>query len=120
MTLSRAADRYAKEKDPRLHDNLDTLKKLYDPSEYEYPSSLGKYSRWWWELMRMETDTVPGFGACGVRWFTRMLKAGGTPVAYSYLFSHPSQAASGTPGTGVRASRRARAALAGPPRHAGP
>lgn len=42
-----------------------------------------------------------GFGACGVRWFGKLLEKGGTPAVYSYLFDHPTQeVVYGVPGSG--------------------
>ena len=45
----------------------EVVKRLYDPALYEYPKDLGIYSRWWWELVKITSDTAPGFGHCGVR-----------------------------------------------------
>ena len=60
-------------------------------STYAYPSDFGNRSKWWWALTRASTDTVPGLGACGVRWFSRMLVGGRTPHVWGYLFAHPTQ-----------------------------
>ena len=67
---------------------------------YPYPTQLGAYSKWYWMFMRAATDTVPGLGACGVRWMDRLLVAGGTPNVYSYLFAHPPEERLGIPGGG--------------------
>ena len=68
---------------------LAELKQLYDPKSYPYPDDLGLFSQWWWTLMRIYTDAVPGLGTCGVRSFARKLEAGGTPASFAYLFAHP-------------------------------
>jgi para-nitrobenzyl esterase len=68
--------------------------------QYPYPKQLGSYSKWYWMYMRAATDTVPGLGACGVRWMNRLLVAGGTPEVYSYLFAHPPEEKLGIPGGG--------------------
>eukprot|EP01051_Picozoa_sp_SAG22_P000626 SAG22_NODE_18_length_32591_cov_38.043549_13_plen_213_part_00 len=69
------------------------LKALYDPAAYPYPPAAdrGKFSEWYWMLMRIQTDTVPGLGPCAVRNLDRLLLAGGTPAVFSYLFAHPPQ-----------------------------
>ena len=56
--------------------------------------------------IRSGTDTIPGLGACAVRWMDKMLLAGGTPAVYSYLFSHP-PANNSVFGPGVFASHTA-------------
>jgi|ERR1719223_997422 len=66
------------------------VKKLYDPSVYDYPSNLGGFSQWWWTLTEAATDTVPGLGACGTRTLARNLFAGGSEHVYTYFFSKPS------------------------------
>jgi carboxylesterase type B len=71
------------------------LKKLYDPSRYEYPSDLGPFSRYWWTAMRIATDRVPGLGHCGSRTVARSFVAHGTPGVFVYIFEHPT-----TPGGG--------------------
>merc|ERR1711957_285516 len=53
--------------------NLAKVKQLYDPSVYPYPEDLGGRSIWWWMLTRIETDSVPGLGACGTRAYSRDL-----------------------------------------------
>jgi carboxylesterase type B len=75
------------------------VKKLYDPSRYEYPSDLGKFSQTWWTVMRIWTDAVPGLGPCGTRSVARDLVAGGSPGVFVYVFEHPAQEKS-VPGTG--------------------
>ena len=75
------------------------FKQVYDPSRYEYPASLGNFSQQFWMTIRSATDTIPGLGACAVRWMDRMLLAGGTPAVYSYLYAHPDQEQF-VPGTG--------------------
>ena len=72
------------------------LKKIYDPAQggtYVLPpvSKRGNFSKWWWILMRTETDTVWGLGACAHRALARALLKGGTPSVHVYLFAHPSQ-----------------------------
>ena len=58
---------------------------------YVYPplDRLGVYSQWWWTYTRVFTDTVPGTGACGVRWLAELLFRGGTPSIHTYMFSQP-------------------------------
>ena len=70
---------------------LTYLRLLYHAIDrsYPYPTQLGPYSDWWWTYMRVKTDTVPGLGACGVRWLARLLVAGGTPSVHTYLFAQP-------------------------------
>ena len=46
---------------------LAAVKKVYAPENYEYPANKGPYSPWYWELVRITTETVPGFGLCSVR-----------------------------------------------------
>jgi len=80
--------------------DLAEIKKLYDPSQYEYPAKLGNYSQWWWTISRMQTDMIPGgqppaanpccFGACAGRSVARALVNGGSEV-YVYLFAKPPQ-----------------------------
>lgn len=36
--------------------------------------------------MRVETDAIPGLGACAVRWLAKALVDGGTPGVFTYLF----------------------------------
>ncbi len=79
---------------------IQALKAVYDPDgDYPYPANLGNYSIWYWMSMRITTDSIPGLGACAVRWFDRMLLAGKTPAVYSYLYAHPDQETF-VPGTG--------------------
>ena len=79
---------------------IEGLKEVYDPDGgYPYPANLGNYSIWYWMSMRIATDSIPGLGACAVRWFDRMLLAGKTPAVYSYLYAHPDQETF-VPGTG--------------------
>eukprot|EP00931_Biecheleriopsis_adriatica_P062917 TRINITY_DN38018_c0_g1_i1.p1 TRINITY_DN38018_c0_g1~~TRINITY_DN38018_c0_g1_i1.p1 ORF type:complete len:555 (-),score=82.83 TRINITY_DN38018_c0_g1_i1:50-1687(-) len=70
------------------------LKKLYDSSSYEYPEELGKFSRWWWAVMRIDTDggSPPGdsLGHCSVRRAARALASGGAPSVFVYMFALPS------------------------------
>jgi len=81
--------------------DLSKVKQLYDPTVYPFPKDLGKYSRWWWTGMRIETDSVWGLGPCAVRALSRSLLKGGTPIVFAYLFAHPPQVAvPGIPGTG--------------------
>ena len=66
---------------------------VYDPANYSYPTLAtepdANFSLDYWKTIRSATDTIPGLGACAVRWMDRMLVAGGTPAVYSYLFAHP-------------------------------
>ena len=48
---------------------------IYSNTSYIYPSDLGGLSPEYWEAMRLETDGVPGLGACGARWVARMLRS---------------------------------------------
>ena len=48
-------------------ERLASVKKVYGPWNYEYPANRGGYSHWYWELVRITTETVPGLGLCGVR-----------------------------------------------------
>lgn len=76
-------------------DTIKTVKKVYDPSIYEYPKDLGGYSQWWWTAMRIATDNgIPfkGFpkgvalGHCSARRIAEHLLRGGTPNVYLYNF----------------------------------
>lgn len=69
---------------------LAEVKKIYNPSVYPYPADLGGASKWWWEITRIGTDTVPGLGACGTRSYARDLLAGGSKKVFTYLFAKPS------------------------------
>jgi para-nitrobenzyl esterase len=80
------------------HSNIKTVKRLYDPSVYAYPTSLGKYSQWWWMAMRVGTDNgIPfkGFpkgaslGHCSARRVAERFVRGGTPGLYMYNFARP-------------------------------
>lgn len=66
---------------------------VYDPENYQYPALAtepgANFSLDYWKTIRSATDSIPGLGACAVRWMDRMLVAGGTPAVYSYLFAHP-------------------------------
>ena len=42
-------------------------------------------------MQRINTDTVPGLGACAARWMARMFERGGTPSVHAYMFAHPTQ-----------------------------
>jgi len=77
-------------------DRLDAVKRLYDPSVYEYPSSLGLFSQWWWTAMRVATDNgIPfhGFpkgvalGHCSTRRVAENLVEHGTSKLYMYNFA---------------------------------
>jgi para-nitrobenzyl esterase len=76
-----------------LQPKIDQILALYAPGggagSYPYPNDLGNFSQPWWTAMRIETDMVPGLGACGVRWLAASLVNGGTPAVYTYLFAHP-------------------------------
>jgi len=83
-----------------LSKNITEVKQLFSPSAYHYPSNLGNFSRWWWELMRVATQggqnkrkgqPSMGLGHCSVRCMAHALLQGGTPQVFTYLFSHPSQ-----------------------------
>ena len=74
-------------------EKLAALKTLYDPANYPFPVDLGNFSKWWWTTTRIDTDVVPGLGACSVRSVARKLLAGGTPAAFVYLFAHPTASA---------------------------
>ena len=86
---------------------------VYDPANYSYPllatEPNANFSLDYWKTIRSATDTIPGLGACAVRWMDRMLVAGGTPAVYSYLFAHPphGQPEFGKFGTPVFASHTA-------------
>lgn len=80
---------------------LAKIKELYDKSVYPYPKNLGKYTQWWWTATRLDTDAVPGLGACGARWLAKLLLKGGSSDVHTYLFAHPTQfSVPGIPGTG--------------------
>lgn len=82
-------------------EDLAKVKKLYDPSSYDYPANLGNYSIWWWTAARMLTDMIPGaqpaaanpccFGACAARSLARSLLDSGSSEVYTYLFAKPPQ-----------------------------
>jgi hypothetical protein len=67
---------------------MQTLKKAR-PCFSQYPTgaALGGWTHQYWEVMRVQTDGVPGLGACGVRWLAKMLSAGGSPAVWSYMFA---------------------------------
>lgn len=80
--------------------NITEVKRLFSSSFYPYPSKLGNFSQWWWELMRVATDggennrkgqPAMGLGHCSVRCLAHAFLQGGTPQVFTYLFSHPSQ-----------------------------
>lgn len=80
------------------NDTIKTVKKLYDPSAYAYPTDLGGNSQWWWTAMRIGTDNgIPfkGFpkgtalGHCSARRIAEQLFRGGTPNVYLYNFARP-------------------------------
>lgn len=68
------------------------IKELYSPANYEYPDSLDPYNNWWFTAMRGETDQVLGFGFCGVRFNARLYAKAGLKV-YAYTLDHPLQTA---------------------------
>ena len=81
------------------------LKAIYanESSGYPYPPQYpASYSRWWWALMRVGTDVVPGLGPCAVRHLAALLLNGGSPAVFAYHLAHPTQAAypSHPPGVG--------------------
>jgi len=67
------------------------IRSIYSNTSYIYPSDLGGLSPEYWEAMRLETDGVPGLGACGARWVAKMLSEQGGPTlpVFSYLFARP-------------------------------
>jgi len=67
-------------------DTLAELKKVYDPSVYEYPSKLGPYSIHYWMHMRFLTEEIPMQGHCGSKWLARKLVDGGSPRVFSFNF----------------------------------
>lgn len=81
-----------------LGDDRAAVKQLYDPSVYEYPSSLGAFSQSWWTAVRIATDNgIPfqGFpvgaslGYCGARRIATHLVQGGSPQVFMYNFAKP-------------------------------
>jgi len=77
-------------------ENLRTLKQLYDPSVYEYPSDLGRSNQWWWMAMRVATDNgVPdpafskgcALGHCSMRRVAHNLIRGSVPSLHMYSFN---------------------------------
>lgn len=66
-------------------------KQIYSPTNYEYPSNLGRWSQSWWTAMRMATDGATGLGPCTVRRLARMMVSGNSPAVFAYIFNHPSQ-----------------------------
>jgi len=78
--------------------NLQTVKRLYNPSVYPYPKNLGGCSQRWWTAIRIGTDNgIPfkgypqgaAFGHCSARRVARHLTQGGTPSVHMYLFARP-------------------------------
>lgn len=69
--------------------SLASVKEVYAPENYEYPANMGPYSRWYWMLVRITTETVPGLGLCGVRDVAHDLLKGGTPAVFTYQFENP-------------------------------
>merc|ERR1711959_292457 len=63
--------------------NVQKIRKIYDPSTYPYPANMGNYSQAWFTLTRILTDTVPGLGACGARNFSQNFHKGGSPAVFT-------------------------------------
>jgi len=77
-------------------ENIERVKAVYDPTVYEYPKHLGRFSQWWWTAMRVATDNgIPfhGFpkgvalGHCSARRIAEQFARGGTPAVYLYNFA---------------------------------
>ena len=63
---------------PWLYNNMslyEEFKQVYDPANYSYPPAAtdpdAKFSTMYWMVVRSGTDTIPGLGACAVRWMDR-------------------------------------------------
>jgi para-nitrobenzyl esterase len=70
--------------------HVSTIKRLYAPTNYSYPTDMGDYySTCWWTAMRIHVDL---FFSCGVRNVARHLMQGGSRKVYTYYFAHPTQA----------------------------
>jgi para-nitrobenzyl esterase len=81
-------------------DGLKTVKRLYDPSAYSYPTGCSirgpiYRSQWWWTAMRIATDNGipvrgwpigPALGHCSARRIAHQLLQGGSPSVYMYHF----------------------------------
>lgn len=72
-------------------EELRQVKELYDQSVHPYPADLGDYSPWWWSSVHVASESVPGFGHCGVRRMARRLQEGGSPAVYVYAFARAVQ-----------------------------
>ena len=69
---------------------LEDAKVYYSSLFYEYPEDRGTYSRWWWTLMRLLTDNIPGFGRCSSRALgDALMRADPSAAVYEAHFVRP-------------------------------
>ena len=69
---------------------LEDAKVYYSSLFYEYPEDRGTYNMWWWTLMRVMTDHIPGFGRCSSRALgDALMRADPSAAVYEAHFVRP-------------------------------
>jgi hypothetical protein len=63
----------------------EAVDRIYRDESYADPADLGGWTRNYWEAMRLQTDSVPGLGACGARWLVKMLTQVRMPSQLGHL-----------------------------------